>query len=494
MQSQILPSRAALVDRIAMQFEYGQNLICLVGNSGLGKSYLAESFITDKYPEFNKAFVKLGAHTKDTELVQQLLENSFRAPLVDHKLSLTENFFVLYNEQPCGPCLWVIDGARHLSDELIQELQLLAKKAPDTLYILATAQAPKILPEALDIHLEPLSLVESRRLMAMFFQELPPQEDPIFSTFLHESGGNPSILLEWQQNQHQLTLKSKPTLSRKQLNLFLGAFVVITTLFLVAVVYQKDLTDLLRMQRDVAATQVEELPEPTVLTTQQALSDNDKQSAEEAVAAQNGDDIQAVQQHDVQSILGALTVDHPTQGDDQTNEPAQDSGHDGATGENSEQTTDQVTEQVTDPVTEAPTVVAQALTQETAAENPEASGTQEQIETPQAAGVSEQSGDLSDNIWFMAQDSNAWTIQLLAVTDQAVAQRYVAQHKLAQIRIAQVKRNNKDWWFVTLAPFATLDDAKQARANLPQAVLAGQPFFKRIVQIKQQIQQSQTQK
>ncbi len=29
MQSQILPSRAALVDRIALQFEYGQNLIVL---------------------------------------------------------------------------------------------------------------------------------------------------------------------------------------------------------------------------------------------------------------------------------------------------------------------------------------------------------------------------------------------------------------------------------------------------------------------------------
>ncbi|MCF2910265.1 SPOR domain-containing protein [Pseudoalteromonas sp. DL2-H2.2] len=490
MQSQILPSRAALVDRIAMQFEYGQNLICLVGNSGLGKSYLAESFITDKYPEFNKAFVKLGAHTKDTELVQQLLENSFRAPLVDHKLSLTENFFVLYNEQPCGPCLWVIDGARHLSDELIQELQLLAKKAPDTLYILITAQAPKILPEALDIHLEPLSLVESRRLMAMFFQQLPPQEDPIFSTFLHEAGGNPSILLEWQQNQHQLTLKSKPTLSRKQLNLFLGAFVVITTLFLVAVVYQKDLADLLRMQQDVAATQVEELPEPTVLTTQQALSDNDSQSADDVAAEQSSDDTQAAVQHDVQSILGALTVSHSTQDGNQTNEPEKDSGNKIANGEESDQVTGQVTGQITD----APTVVAQALTQETAAEEPEATGTQEQIETPQPAGVSEQPGDLSDNIWFMAQDSNAWTIQLLAVTDQAVAQRYVAQHKLAQIRIAQVKRNNKDWWFVTLAPFATLDDAKQARANLPQAVLAGQPFFKRIVQIKQQIQQSQTQK
>ena len=77
MQSQILPSRAALVDRIALQFEYGQNLICLLGPSGLGKSYLLETFITDKYAEFNKAFVQLSGKMTDQQLLTELLEQSF---------------------------------------------------------------------------------------------------------------------------------------------------------------------------------------------------------------------------------------------------------------------------------------------------------------------------------------------------------------------------------------------------------------------------------
>ena len=76
MQSQILPSRAALVDRIALQFEYGQNLIVLLGTSGLGKSYLLETFITDKYNDFNKAFVQVGAQMTDVQLMTQLLEQS----------------------------------------------------------------------------------------------------------------------------------------------------------------------------------------------------------------------------------------------------------------------------------------------------------------------------------------------------------------------------------------------------------------------------------
>ena len=83
MQSQILPSRAALVDRIALQFEYGQNLIVLLGTSGLGKSYLLETFITDKYNDFNKVFVQVGAQMTDVQLMTQLLEQSFNAPLID---------------------------------------------------------------------------------------------------------------------------------------------------------------------------------------------------------------------------------------------------------------------------------------------------------------------------------------------------------------------------------------------------------------------------
>ena len=88
MQSQILPSRAALVDRIALQFEYGQNLIVLLGTSGLGKSYLLETFITDKYNDFNKAFVQSSAKLTDAQLMSDLLEQSFNNPLVDHNLSL----------------------------------------------------------------------------------------------------------------------------------------------------------------------------------------------------------------------------------------------------------------------------------------------------------------------------------------------------------------------------------------------------------------------
>lgn len=99
MQAQILPSRVALVDRIALQFEYGQNLIVLLGTSGLGKSYMLETFITDKYNSFNKAFVQVSASVNDVSLMSDILEQSFNSPLIDHDLSLSENFYQLLDRK-----------------------------------------------------------------------------------------------------------------------------------------------------------------------------------------------------------------------------------------------------------------------------------------------------------------------------------------------------------------------------------------------------------
>ena len=202
MQAQILPSRAALVDRIALQFEYGQNLIVLLGTSGLGKSYMLETFITDKYNDFNKAFVHISAQTTDAQLMSDLLEQSFNSPLIDHTLSLSENYYQLLQQQPCGPCLWVLDGGRQLSDEMLVELELLSKNSPNTLYIMIASQSKLPISNAVEIYLEALTLRESKMLMQWYFTDLPYDEDPVFSTFLAEAHGNPSLLLAWQPSEH----------------------------------------------------------------------------------------------------------------------------------------------------------------------------------------------------------------------------------------------------------------------------------------------------
>jgi len=39
----------------------------------------------------------------DAQLMSELLEQSFRQPLIDQNLSLSENFYQLAKQQNCGP-------------------------------------------------------------------------------------------------------------------------------------------------------------------------------------------------------------------------------------------------------------------------------------------------------------------------------------------------------------------------------------------------------
>lgn len=253
MQAQILPSRAALVDRIALQFEYGQNLIVLLGTSGLGKSYMLETFITDKYNDFNKAFVHISAQTTDAQLMSDLLEQSFNSPLIDHTLSLSENYYQLLQQQPCGPCLWVLDGGRQLSDEMLVELELLSKNSPNTLYIMIASQSKLPISNAVEIYLEALTLRESKMLMQWYFTDLPYDEDPVFSTFLAEAHGNPSLLLAWQPSEHVAEVIVKDKVSWR---LHLLILMLLIMLLIIGLLYKSDMTQWWQQYYQQAESQV----------------------------------------------------------------------------------------------------------------------------------------------------------------------------------------------------------------------------------------------
>ena len=488
MQSQILPSRAALVDRIAMQFEYGQNLIVLVGSSGLGKSYLAETLITEKYPEFNKAFIQVTAQMKDTELMTQLLQNSFRAPLIDQTQTLSDNFFQLYQTQPCGPCFWVLDGARHLSEEIIEQLRILSAKSPVELFILVTAQSPRMLPSALDIHLECLSLPESKQLMEMFFKDLPMEEDPIFQAFLQESHGNPTLLLGWQSSQQSQLKTSKP---KKSHHWHLIALIVLLALLLVAFMYQKQIQFYFIEQVDSAE------PLRTVLPVEQALKLEKEEIQSTKILKQK--DVIAVKSSlqstlakdklprealleapkdstsdTVFAVLTALESSLPTKGTQPTSPQS---------------SSQSVIHEEVDVVTEAKISANNNLNQQTV-EVPEVTKLPIKSELiEQLAETTNQELDLSPTEWLLTQQDSVWAIQLLAAKDKSIANSFVLANEFKDVYIYETLRNNSPWWVVIQAPFANIDDARVARQKLPASVLAGQPFFKKFERIKQEIQQ-----
>ncbi|HDZ32669.1 MAG TPA: cell division protein DamX [Pseudoalteromonas sp.] len=442
MQSQILPSRAALVDRIVLQFEYGQNLIVLLGTSGLGKSYMLETFITDKYNDFNKAFVQVSAQMTDAQLMSELLEQSFNSPLIDHNLSLPENYYQLLQQQPCGPCLWVLDGGRQLSDEMLIELELLSKNSPNTLYIIIASQSKLPLNNAVEIYLEPLTLRESKMLLQWYFSDLPYDEDPVFSTFLAEAQGNPSLLLAWQPSEHKADIIVKDKVSWR---LHLLILMLLIMLLIIGLLYKSDMTQWWQQYYQQEETQVvntaisvEQVSEPVIKKNDSVASLNKPKVVEQPIK------LEREHINDVPAIMQSLTESANTVN-------VLDSDVDDSTNNKSSVLSD---------------VKSEALKVNTA----------------------EQTQSSQDNIWYMQQTDTNSVIQLLAVTQQEVSDSFIAQFNLQQqTHTYQTKRNNKIWWVVTFGSFGSINEAKSAMDTLSAGVKKNKPFYKKISKIKQEI-------
>ena len=442
MQLQILPSRAALVDRIALQFEYGQNLIVLLGTSGLGKSYMLETFITDKYNDFNKAFVQITAKMTDAQLMSDLLEQSFNAPLVDHSLSLSENFYQLSQQQSCGSCLWVLDGGRHLSDEFLIELELLAKSSPSTLYIMLASPSKLPLNNAVEIYLEPLTLSESKQLLGWYFTDLPYDEDPVFQAFLTEARGNPSLLLAWQANEHVVDVVIKDKVSWR-LHLIVLMFIIM--FLIIGFLYKSDMTQWWQQYYEQEDIEVS----TTVISTKQIneqrlekdeLKNTVVEPAEPNIVKSEGAIDTKPHHNDVPAIMESLD----------------------------------------------PSVHAQQLN--ISKEEVEPTATIDLEINKEVVNASTQPKNNPLSAWYQQQPEANTVIQLLAVTQQQVSEEFIAQHKLQKIaHTYQTKRNNQVWWVITLGSFTNLSDAKRAMKNLPAGILKNKPFYKKISKIKQEI-------
>jgi DamX protein len=485
MQSQILPSRAALVDRIALQFEYGQNLISLVGQSGLGKSYLAETLITEKYPEFNKAFITVTAKMSDPALMTELLQHSFRAPLVDQTLTLTENFYQLFKQQPCSSCLWVLDGAKHLSDEMLEQFKILAKTSPVALYILVTAQTPNMVPDALDIHLERLSLSESKQLLAMYFKDLPMDEDPLFQSFLSEAYGNPAILLSWEASK-QVQLRNSQ-FKKNHLWQFV-AMIVLVAILLIALIYNKQISLFVKEfdSNDSAALD-------TVLATKMVLNSNKADQDNVDSVAKKKNDLNASNMLNTKrpslfsnEISTEYLSDNPILTSDTV--PAVLSAL-----ETEVIISDSSEKESNLPSSHSEIISDKSFDEQEKTKDLLPSLRDETVSIAENEAVVERATnkilelDLKPTEWLLTQSDSIWAIQLLAVKDKAIANNFVLANELQNIYVYETVREGRPWWVVIQAPFANIDEAKRAKKRLPANIQASKPFFKKFKRIKQEI-------
>ncbi|MFY8273704.1 AAA family ATPase [Pseudoalteromonas sp. SSDWG2] len=459
MQSQILPSREALAHRIALQFSYGQNLIHVVGGAGYGKSYLLEHFITDHYEEYNKAYVLVSTSTSDADVQTQLLEHSFSYPLIDVSQSLRENFLRLHDEQGEREILWVIDNAKHLSQELIAELEWLAINAPCTLYILCASSQGGLFDGAIDIHLEPLTPQESLRLMGFFYETLPPREDLIFSEFLDACNGNPALLLQWQRSEQQMP---KVQANRFNTNWIIAfALLCVITLIGAVVQFNPDAQDALPDSDQQPALVIVDLPR---------LSEGN-QVVEEP---DNGSDISIKNEEPASESASNNTVEHENESILTT--PPQELVESQAQVETPSEPSEKDADEVAQPPKQ------QILTQTNTELNQ--SNTNTDV-------VAYTQGEAFDHPWYQQQNDDLWVWQLTIISSQSQLNAYLQRYQL-QGSAKHYFRADKGWYVVTWSPAATKSELDAQRGEIANKISGIKPYAKQIRQIKVEINSQPT--
>jgi DamX protein len=100
------------------------------------------------------------------------------------------------------------------------------------------------------------------------------------------------------------------------------------------------------------------------------------------------------------------------------------------------------------------------------------------------------SGYQNDEEEVLSWPANAYTLQVLGVSDRAAARRYLARQKnRAQLRIMQTERFDKPWFIVLAGRYDSFAKAKQAAATLPKQQIKAGPWPRKVSELQAELGQ-----
>lgn len=502
MQVKILPSRQVLVDRIELQYEYGQSIVTLLGGPGLGKSYILESFVTDKYSEFNKIYLQLTLKTTDQQVISQLLEQTFSQPLIDFSHSLSENYLSLNDQQTSENTVIVIDNAQFLSEELTHEIEYLTQIAESTFFVLTASTSKIHFQNSANIYFEALSFDESIELMSMYFSQLPNKHEPVFKAFVESAQGNPSLLLSWDSNSAiEETKKGKHGFM-----LMCLAFVVLMTLalsYLFEYLSQSNQIENLRelnVQNLEQSTQIDKLNNIKDKEISKSIENHELDNIQAQVLEISSKDnkLDSINEEDQKQNSEVIKVIHETQkvmeadaSNEQKVEISKLSNVDAFDDSN------KISKPNLKNGSATPNKIAESLnnTKTEPAKYTELTPltTVVKTETQSLKKIIVNDAELTtsvtnyDNAWFMHQSDSLVMLQLIGVSQENLINNFISTHNLNNIKIYQSTRYGGDWWVVTVGPFKDIPQSQAYKNALSTQLKQLQPFSKTIKAIKTEI-------
>lgn len=460
-----LESQIQLLDNLQMLTRLDSNVICVEGEQGSGKSWLAQRFLnTDKVIQTLSFLICLESQTAEQQrsvLLGQLLSDSF----CTGEETLLESLQAFRKGQDCKATI-IVDDANLLADHLLDELAQLVLEAQNNplwqinvvlfsstglIDSFSVTTTPK--PEFKHLTIEPLSQDEAND----FVEQLVMPSSHIDSDKKKQAVYRAMQSVElYPANLLALAEHHRPPVVCWVKRSLIAIIVVLLALggWSWWTSYQARVQDQLA-DTGMTSEQVEQ-------TTQANDAEQAVSSAQSTVSAAEPAQEMAKQEED--ALPKSVTDKTLTVGDESDAEQKR---------------------------VVVPANVVDALLDGDSPKDAKVTHSQVQsTETAAQPTVKDGSLTLSDDA-LLAVSEQRYTLQLAAVTQEQEAINFINMYDLnGKVRVYRTVRNQVHWYIITYQDFASIKDTRDAAQELPLALQKEQPWPKSIAQVHQEIERA----
>lgn len=467
-----LESQTDILDGLQMFTRLDSNVICVEGEKGSGKSWLAQRFLnTDKKIQTLSFLICLPTQTAEQQrsvLLGQLLSDSF----CTGEETLLESLSVFRKDQECKATIIVDDAnllAEHLLDELAQlvlaaqqnplwQISVILFAKPNEIDESSLDTDPK--PECKRIAISPLTDNEATDFIDQFVIPVAHIDSDKKKQAIHRAAQSvvkyPANLLALSESH------KKPVVCWVKRSLIALIIILLAlggwswwTSYQARVQDQQTETDVIE-QHEVKQDAVDTLPH-------QVSSASDTTSGAQSTL----DADQATPQED-DTLPQAVTDKTLTVGDESDSEQKR---------------------------VVVPSKVVDALLD---GDSPkDAKVPNDEVTSAQASSVQKTNSSLKGDQLTLADDAllavpaERYTLQLAAVTKQDEVINFIKMYDLdSQVRVYRTVRNQQSWYIVTYQDFASIKETREAAQELSLALQKEQPWPKSIAQVHQEIERA----
>ncbi|WP_375751674.1 AAA family ATPase [Vibrio sp. HN007] len=494
-----LDSQIELLERVRLLTRFGSNLINIAGQSGSGKTWIAQRFLEAYAQDKNQSLLMCHPNQSDEQKKAILLNQIVANPLFNENDKIIDSFSRLIQDESCDLVI-VIDDAHLLTDNLLAELWALVLEAQSNpkwnINIVLFSNGSTLEPV-----LSRLSYGQENKPISLEIEQLRPNEVQTFLElmvlkFVYNEDAKKKVRKDATKTPALpgalIALGERKMEKKIIIRSIIGSpfKILILVLILLALIAGGYLWLFAQPGPENKTGANAEVDRPTeqVSSESQELKDG----ADQMVLTPDGKSNLPAQDNTSQSNM--------TQDDNKLAVPA------GAT-DDAEDLPPSVTDSVVSVgnnddgqrVVVPSTVVDALLEGET---TPEAIIIDDAVEQAkdQASQADNTESDesapplitfsFSKEELLGVSDRN-YTLQLAAMRSLEEVQDFLLVHEMEnKVRIYPTVRSNENWYIVTYRDFPTIQQARNARTELPQSVQILQPWAKSMLQVHREIERA----